>query len=118
MLAQRPRTWQPPSRARTQQAVSGACLIARAAALGACVWSLRTAHVHDGHPSSAFTPFLTSAFGPPISASELQLKARLRWSPELHARFETSVNALGGMDKATPKVRWRHSDGMPARAVC
>ena len=30
-------------------------------------------------------------------------KARLRWTPELHSRFVTSVSSLGGPDRATPK---------------
>ncbi|WCJ28036.1 Myb family transcription factor PHL7 [Euphorbia peplus] len=30
-------------------------------------------------------------------------KERLRWTPELHDRFERSVNQLGGPDRATPK---------------
>jgi SHAQKYF class myb-like DNA-binding protein len=32
-------------------------------------------------------------------------KARLRWTDELHARFEAAVESLGGLDRATPKVR-------------
>jgi len=31
------------------------------------------------------------------------LKARLRWTPELHDRFVAAVHQLGGADRATPK---------------
>ena len=30
-------------------------------------------------------------------------RCRLRWTPELHARFLRSVKTLGGLDIATPK---------------
>ena len=37
------------------------------------------------------------------AAQNAAQKARLRWTPELHSRFVTSVSSLGGPDRATPK---------------
>ncbi|XP_064938077.1 myb-related protein 2-like isoform X2 [Musa acuminata AAA Group] len=36
-----------------------------------------------------------------------EAKPRLKWNPELHARFIEAVNQLGGADKATPKTIMR-----------
>lgn len=37
------------------------------------------------------------------SRSDVSNKERLRWTQELHDRFEEAVNQLGGPDRATPK---------------
>ena len=41
-------------------------------------------------------------------------KSRLRWTPELHNRFVTSVLSLGGPDRATPKgiLKLMNVDGL------
>ncbi|OMO97551.1 hypothetical protein COLO4_14528 [Corchorus olitorius] len=40
---------------------------------------------------------------PSRSSDGLAAKERLRWTQELHDRFEEAVNQLGGPDRATPK---------------
>lgn len=48
------------------------------------------------------------------SRSSSSSKARLRWTPELHAAFAAAVHDLGGPDKATPKgiLRAMNAEGL------
>lgn len=49
--------------------------------------------------------------GPVAIAAQTQpSRPRLRWTPELHNRFVTAVNELGGPDRATPKGILRAMD--------
>jgi hypothetical protein len=46
-------------------------------------------------------PFLTP---PALRSDDASNKSRIRWTYELHQRFEAAVSALGGLEYATPKV--------------
>ncbi|KAK7272226.1 hypothetical protein RJT34_28702 [Clitoria ternatea] len=73
-------------------------------------------HQHQGksiHTSSSRMPipserhmFLQTGNGSGDSGLVLSTdaKPRLKWTPDLHARFTEAVNQLGGADKATPKT--------------
>lgn len=58
-----------------------------------------SAHMHDQHGL-----IMSSLPGEIAVMCSPDPKPRLRWTPELHARFEDAVNQLGGADKATPKT--------------
>ena len=61
---------------------------------------LATFRMQSGRPDADIGVATSLYTGPSASA---QSKPRLRWTLELHARFVSAVNQLGGPDKATPK---------------
>ncbi|KAF7823229.1 myb-related protein 2-like [Senna tora] len=62
-------------------------------------------HAKNIHSSSRHM-FLQTGNGSSDSGLVLSTdaKPRLKWTPDLHARFIEAVNQLGGADKATPKT--------------
>ncbi|MED6219643.1 Myb- protein 2 [Stylosanthes scabra] len=52
--------------------------------------------------------------GPVLSTDA---KPKLKWTPDLYARFIEAVHQLSGSDKATPKTVKKHM-GIPGLTLC